>query len=213
VLAKAPRQPDRRAVVRPLPFAGDDAALVEALRVRDPRAVAALVERHASHVLRVLARILGADAELRDLQHDVFVRALGSMGEVRDPSALKGWLSIIAVNAARTTLKRRSLRRWLRFLPWDELPEVEAPAASEADGEALRVTYRVMDRMPLEERIVFTLRVVDSMELGEVASATGVSLATAKRRLSRAQSRFLTLARREPALSEWLEEGARWREK
>jgi RNA polymerase sigma-70 factor (ECF subfamily) len=207
---RAPRS-DRLAVVRPLPFAGDDDALIAALRAGDRRAVAALIERHATHVLRVLARILGADAELPDLQHDVFVRALGSLEDVRDPSALKGWLSIIAVNTARTALKRRGLRRWLRFLPWEEVPEVEAPAASADDTEALRVTYGVLDRLPREERIAFALRFVEGMELTEVAAATGVSLATAKRRLSRAQGRFLALAGREPALSEWIQEGARWK--
>jgi RNA polymerase sigma-70 factor, ECF subfamily len=205
--------PDHRAVVRPLPFAGDDAALMAAVHAGDARALAAMVERHGPHVLRVLARILGADAALPDLQHDVFVRALASLHEVRDPSSLKAWFSIIAVNTARTALTRRARQRWLRFLPWEEVPEVETSAVSWDDREALRVTYRVLDRLPREDRIAFALRIVEGMELTEVAAATGVSLATAKRRLARAQARFLALAAREPALTEWLEEGVRWREK
>jgi RNA polymerase sigma-70 factor, ECF subfamily len=42
------------------------------------------------------------------------------------------------------------------------------------------------------------------MELTEVAASCGVSLATIKRRLSRAQQSFTSGARREPALAEWL---------
>jgi RNA polymerase sigma-70 factor (ECF subfamily) len=46
------------------------------------------------------------------------------------------------------------------------------------------------------------------MELTEVAASCGVSLATIKRRLARAQASFVGAAAREPALLEWLNAGA-----
>ena len=53
----------------------------------------------------------------------------------------------------------------------------------------------------------FALRHVDGMELTAVAAACGVSLATIKRRLSRAQKTFVRLAAENDALSPWLERG------
>jgi RNA polymerase sigma-70 factor (ECF subfamily) len=65
--------------------------------------------------------------------------------------------------------------------------------------------YRVLNALPADERIAFALRMLDGMELSAVATACGVSLSTAKRRLSSAQQRFRELARREPSLSGWLQ--------
>jgi RNA polymerase sigma-70 factor (ECF subfamily) len=193
-----------------LPFAGDDEALVRGLRRRDPAAVAEFCERYSDHVMRVLARVLGADTELSDLHHDVFVRALGALPKIREPDRLKGWVSIIAVNVARNALKRRYRQRWLRFGRSEELPEAHAIEASDEQNEALRRTYATLDQLPREERIAFSLRIIDGMKLTEVAQACEVSLATIKRRLARAEARFLTLARTDDVLADWIEGGRRW---
>src|SRR5690242_2726200 len=116
---------------RTVPFVGDEVALADGLRAGNPSAMAALCDRYAEHVMRVLVRIMGSDPELEDLHHDVLVRAIRSVEGIEQASSLKGWMSIIAVNVARTTLKRRALRRWLLLRPWHELPEPEAPARFE----------------------------------------------------------------------------------
>ena len=64
--------------------------------------------------------------------------------------------------------------------------------------------------MRTDQRIPFALRYVQGLELTAVADACGVSLATVKRRLARAEGRFVIMARRHPALKEWVEEGGRW---
>jgi RNA polymerase sigma-70 factor, ECF subfamily len=193
----------------PVSFVGD-AALVGGLSAGQPAAVAVFYDRYAPLVLRLLSRILGAEKELDDLHHDVFVRALGSVKELRDPGALKAWISSIAVNTARSAIQRRSRRRWLSFLAPEELPEPEAPTSSGEVNEALRATYAVLGELPPDERIPFALRFIEGMELTEVADACGVSLATIKRRLSRAEDRFTSIAREHPVLKEWLERGTRW---
>src|SRR5205823_5905331 len=114
--------------------------------------------------------------------------------------SLRGWLGSIAVFTARTRLRSRSRWRFLSFLPPEELPDVVDDRASLELEEALRATYRVLDRLPVEERIVFALRFIDEMELAEVAEASDMSLSTVKRRLAKATSRFAALAQREPSL-------------
>jgi len=201
---------DRSPVVRPLPFVGSDQALVDGLRVGHPAAIAAFCDRYSSRVLRVLGRILGAGSEIADLHHDVFVRALASARRLEDAATLEGWITTIAVNVARTALKRRARRRWLEILPWYEVPEVATFDPSDEDAEALRITYAIFARLPTDDRIAFALRTLDGMDLREVADACGVSLATTKRRLARAEAAFLEMARAEPVLAPWLRGGARW---
>jgi RNA polymerase sigma-70 factor (ECF subfamily) len=198
--------------LRPQPSTryGADAELVRGLRSGDPDAIEAFHDRYARHVLRVLARILGVDRDLVDLQHDVFVRVLDSIATLIDPSALHAWVTSIAVLTAKGCIQRRARRRWLRFFAPEDVPEVVAPTASEETQEALRATYKALEKLPADERIAFALRIIDGMELSDVASACDVSLATIKRRIARGEALFTSIAREDPVLSNWLEGGSRW---
>lgn len=188
----------------------DDAALVESALRGDPAAGSRIFDRHASHVARVLARVLGPDSEIADLVHDVFVMVLRDLRRLTDPSALKAWVTAIAVNTARGQIRKRSRRRWLRFFAPEDLPETEGPSADEDVREATRATYAILERMPADDGIAFALRFIDGMELTEVAAACEVSLATIKRRLARAEAAFVEQARAHPVLELWMEGGSRW---
>jgi RNA polymerase sigma-70 factor (ECF subfamily) len=188
-----------------------DAALVAGVRARNPVALGQLHDRFALPVLRILTRILGPDADLADLHHDAFVRALESLRRLRDPQALASWMSAIAVHTARAAIERRTRRRrWLRFLPAEALPEPEPvdPHPGHHAREILRAVHGVLARMPVDERIAFALRHLDGMELTELARACGVSLSSVKRRLARAEARFQALARDVAAVAEYLQGGS-----
>ena len=187
-----------------LPLSGSDESLVAALREHRPDAAATLFDRYALHVRRVLARVLGPDPELLDLVQDVFVTALESIRKLDEPRALRAWLTQIAIFSARTRIRRRMRWRFLRFVPSEELPELALDAVDHDGSEALRAVYRALAQLGADDRIAFALRYIDGMELGDVALACRVSLATIKRRLSRAQLAFRAAARAEPALTDWL---------
>ena len=76
----------------------------------------------------------------------------------------------------------------------------------------MRETYAILSDFPADERLAFTLRFVSEMQLTEVAAACKVSLATVKRRLARAEKRFVEAARSNPALTERMARGGRWGE-
>ena len=193
----------------PLLSRRDDATLVSALQSGQPAARAELFDRYAPHAQRVLTRVLGHDGEIADLLHDVFARALTQIDRLEDPTALKAWLTAIAVFTAREHIRRRVRTRWLRFFASEDLPDLPASVAGEEVRESLRRTYAVLDRLGVDDRIAFSLRFIEGLDLGDVAAACGVSLNTIKRRLARAEKRFVALARGEPALHDWLEGGTR----
>ena len=193
-----------------LPSAGEDVAIVKALRAGHATGAARLFARYHGHVRRVLVRVLGPDAELADLVQEVFLSALDAIDRLDRAESLRGWLGSIAVFTARGRLRAR--RRWsfLRFLPPEEIPDLPGHGSAPEVNEALGAMYRVLDRLPTEERIVFALRFIDGMELTELAEACDLSVSTVKRRLAKAVARFGSVARREPALLEWLEGDVRW---
>jgi RNA polymerase sigma-70 factor, ECF subfamily len=193
------------------PCALDPEELVRGLKAAEPKAERALLHAESAHVERMLTRILGFCAELDDLTQEVFIRAFARIAELREPESLRAWLSSIAVFVAREAIRRKRRRRWLMFLPTPEAPEPAASVASFEARSALRVFYEVLDGFAADERIAFTLRFVEGMELTEVAEACQVSLATIKRRLKRASDDFYLRGRARAELVDWFEEGSRWR--
>jgi RNA polymerase sigma-70 factor, ECF subfamily len=190
-------------VVRRLPVAYTDGALVVSLRAREAGASEMLFDRYGPYVERLIVRVVGLDPEVPDLIHEVFARALEGIHGLRESSALKGWIGSIALFTARVFLRnRRVRRRWLRFLPPYDVPETAATIALPEVSQTLKRTYAVLDALPADQRIAFALRFVEGMELTEIAEMAGVSLATIKRRLSSAQQLFWDAARRDPLLRE-----------
>jgi RNA polymerase sigma-70 factor, ECF subfamily len=203
----APTAPVSENRVVELPIPETDAALVAALRANRADAGKTLFKRYGKDVERVLFRVLGPDVELADLLHDVFVAALTSIDQVRDPNALRGWLTGIAVRKARKCIVKRRRWRIIQYFSPMDMPESEARVTPTEVSEALRCTYEVLGKLPADERLAFALRHIDGMELTAVAAACGVSLATIKRRLSRAHTTFVALASEHSVLAEWVARG------
>ncbi|HJL25977.1 MAG: RNA polymerase subunit sigma [Sandaracinus sp.] len=192
----------RGADVHRLGFAGDDAALVAALRRGDPGAPASLYDRHAPYLRRVIARVLGVDDEIPEVLQETFAQALASLDGLDDPRRLRAWLVRVAVFTARGVIRKRRRQRWLRFRAPEQVPEAPQAARDPEARLMLRRVYEVVERMPEKERVPFALRYFEGMELVDVADACAVSLATIKRRLKKARHRFAALAERDPLLRE-----------
>lgn len=196
------------AVVRSLPFEGDEAALVAAMGSGRLDAGAAFYDRHVQAIHALVFRLMGPDAEIDDVVHDVFVRALESLPRLRDPAALRSWLFGIAVRVVAIRFQKRSRQRWLRFMAPEDVPEVTSAGAAATElGEALDDVYAILRGMDAEERIALVLRRVQGLSLEDAAAACGMSLATFRRRLARGEAKFFSRARSRPALDEWLSEG------
>ena len=206
--AARPEGPARKNVVTlPAPVA-DDAAVARSAASGSLAGRAQLYDRYARHVRGVLVRLLGVDPELDDLIQDVFVEVLNSLSRLEDPARLKAYLTAITIHVARARIRRAVRHRWLTFWAPEDLPELPAPEPDETLREAMRATYAILHGLPMEERIAFTLRYLEGMELVELADAVGVSLSTCKRRMRAAERRFMARARGNPALRHWVGGGA-----
>jgi RNA polymerase sigma-70 factor (ECF subfamily) len=193
----------RLQVLRPPP--PGDRAIVEGLQSRENWARAALFDRHAGDVERVLARILGRDPDLQDLVQDVFLRALESVDRMQEPEKLRSWMVGIAVFTARERIRARRRSWWTVLFSPAGIEEAAAQCDDDPSVELILSSYRALDKLPADERIALALRMIEGMELTEIAEACGVSLATVKRRLARAQERFRERARAESVLRDWMQ--------
>jgi RNA polymerase sigma-70 factor (ECF subfamily) len=199
--------PDRIAggVLRVLPFDGDDAALVGAMRSGRMDAATAFYDRHVGIVRTLVFRLMGPDPEVDDVVHDVFVRALESLHRLREAGSLRAWLMGIATRAVGIRFQKRRRQRWLRFMAPEDVPDRAATATPATElGEALRELYAILGSMDPDERIAFVLRCVEGLSLEDGARAAGTSMATFRRRIARAEAKFFARARSRPALDAWL---------
>ena len=185
----------------------DAAILAAAAGGERDRAAAMLFDRYGEVMRRVLQRILGATDDVEDARQEALLRTLDRLDRVESGAELRGFACGVSAFVAREFLRKRSRRRWLHLFSPDELPEPETRDDEEAKS-TVRAVYGVLDQLDADDRIAFCLRVIDGMELTEVADACGVSLATAKRRIAHAQERFAFHARRHPDLGAWVEGGA-----
>ncbi len=180
----------------------DQRALLAALKRGDSSARADVFSLYESAVRRVLMRILRERQDVQDALQDTFVKVFNSASQVKDPMALKGWILKVATSVGLDEYRRRQRAREHRLC--DHGYEPSASSAPPEVRRALRDAYRVLSILPQQEQQVFTLRYIDGLELEKIADACEISLATVKRRLGRAAVRFNTLARRQPALTEWV---------
>lgn len=186
-------EPDRAAVAAgPFPELSD-AQLVALTAEDDIRAFETLYRRHAPFALNLAVRLQGNATDVEDIVHDAFLRAKSRLVDLRDPGAFRAWLGSIVVRLVRSRLRRRRLLVALGLVTTGEPVELDTVASREASPESralLAQVYALLRTMPSDDRIAWTLRYVERHQLEGVAELVGCSLATAKRRILRAQ-RFL----------------------
>lgn len=169
-----------------------DEELVGRARRLELRAFETLYRRHAEFAFNLAVRIQGNANDVEDVVHDAFLKAQERLDDLRDSAAFRPWLGSIVVRLVRTKLRRRKLLGALG-LTAPEPVEIDSIAAVDADPEAralLAQVYALLQTMAADERIAWTLRYVERHRLETVAVMMDCSLATAKRRIARAQ-RFL----------------------
>jgi RNA polymerase sigma-70 factor, ECF subfamily len=151
----------------------------------------AVFRRYSAYVARVAVRLMGTDSELDDVVQEVFIEAHRGLQTLREPGAVRAWLARICV---RRTVRRLRRRRLLSFLSLDAMTETDEPldpgSSPERQAE-VRKLYRMLDAMPVEERVVWVLRHVEGESLDAIVVLCGCSKSTVQRRLRAAQARFV----------------------
>jgi RNA polymerase sigma-70 factor (ECF subfamily) len=169
---------------RPTAVPVDDATLVYQIRDGDERAFRALYLRYARYVAGVAYRLLGAEEIIEDVVQETFVAAAEGIKNIRHPERVRFWLATIAVRQVKKHLKKRIRRRQLGR----EVAQVQPPTSDPRELEDLQTLYRYLDELPVKNRMPWILYRIEGHALPEVAKLCGVSLATVKRRLAKAET-------------------------
>jgi RNA polymerase sigma-70 factor (ECF subfamily) len=189
-VAISAKRPDGPVLLR-IPDSVSDFELVDRAKRGDRWCREVLYRRHAGYLLGLSTRLLSNRGDAEEVVQDAFIAGFEQLGTLRDPGALRVWLGQIVVNLVRHRLRRLRLLRLLGLDRGADDATLEALAAPglhpEACGE-LALLDRVLARLRPDLRIAWMLRHAEGLELTEVASVCGCSLATIKRRLADADA-------------------------
>jgi RNA polymerase sigma-70 factor (ECF subfamily) len=218
---QARREPEERLEPRPAVVApresgvrldwldarSSDEVLVAAACEGSHRAAALIVKRYSPRVRSALGHRIGRQ-DVDDHVQEVFVRLFQLLPRLREPRALRGFIAGITLRMACSELRRRHRSR-TSLTATGEVPEPCSRADGRADDcaparEALWRFEAILERLAPSSRRVFVLRHVEKLELTDVAARMQISLATAKRHLARAAVTVSAMAKREPALAEYV---------
>ena len=141
---------------------GDERTLVEAAQ-RDPGRFAELYESNFERVYAFVARRVRDRDAAEDLTSDVFHRALANLGHFEWRGVpFAAWLLRIAANAIADRSQRTARER--------EIPDLEAreePSLEEIEHRAR--LFRLVDRLPVDQRRVILLRFGEQKTIRELA--------------------------------------------
>jgi RNA polymerase sigma-70 factor (ECF subfamily) len=166
-----------------------------AVQVR-PRDFGAWMQSEQKRIFLLCHRLLGDRDEADTATQEVFLkayRALSRPGAV-DPQEPAKWLTRVAVNTCLDCLRSRRWKFWRkRVNPDDEQVILSLTASHDPSAEdevfARQIAERlskVLDKLSLRQRSVFTLRHYEDRSLEEIAEILQLDVGTVKAHLARA---------------------------
>ncbi len=163
--------------------------IIEGIKASRPDAARSLYDEYEELVNRLVWRTLGADPDHDDVVQQAFLNIMTSIHKVENPAMLRSWITSVTINTVRRELRSRKYRRIFRLVP-DVAADVDHQLPP-TDRKLVRSAFAILRRMSVDDRLAFALHFIEGQTLAEVAGATGVSLATVKRRIARARKAFV----------------------
>lgn len=164
-----------------------DADLISETLKGSDEAYAGLVTRHRDRAINVAYHILGNRADAEDAAQEAFIRAYRGLNEFRGESSFSWWLFRIVTNVS-LEMARRDRGPGAAYR--DELAAPSSDRRAEEKVDAALTVLRALEKIPLEQRVVLTLRELDGFEYPEIAEILSIPIGTVRSRLHAARKSF-----------------------
>ena len=180
-----------------------DEALLERARAGDRAALTELYEASSLELYRSLHAMLRDEDLVLDVQQESYLKAFSRLDQLRDAASFLPWLRKIAVNEARSQLRRK---RPLLFSELSEdgegepeLPDQRVEAAPELAldrAETARLIREILEGLTDAQRLMLGMYYYEQIPVKEIAESLNLSQSTVKTQLRRSKKRVETEVRR-----------------
>jgi RNA polymerase sigma-70 factor (ECF subfamily) len=174
-----------------------ESAMIAAILAGDTQLYHELIRPYERSVYMMALSYMKNDADAEDVAQEAFVRAFRNLASFRAEAKFSTWLISIALNEARSRLRRQSI---VRMDSLDEPPAEdkgaspallrdwrEIPSDAVERDEVRRLIQVAVENLPEIYRQVFLLRDVEELNINETAEALNISVPSVKVRLHRAR--------------------------
>lgn len=151
----------------------------------DADALAQLFERHRHFVYRLAWGLLNENQAADDVVQEVFARIAAGRLRAKPRARFTTWLYGVAINTAREQARARR-RMWGDADAAATLSKSADPAADPDRRETLKDLQRALVTLPLRQREVVVLRLLEGFDTAETAAIIGCREGTVKAHLHRA---------------------------
>jgi RNA polymerase sigma-70 factor, ECF subfamily len=177
----------------------DDDGLMIAIQSGDSKSFEALVDRHQQSLINFFF-INTRDMQLgEDLAQETLLRIYDQAWDYLPSGRFKGWMFRIARNLLIDSIRRRSHDALVRAVhaTGDEhcvmaglAGDVAAPDAHADQRELAQIVEELLEELPEEQRMTFTMHHFGELSLPEVAEIMQSNVATTKSRLRLAREKL-----------------------
>ena len=160
----------------------------------DGGAFGMLVERFQRKIYRVAYAIVRDEVEADTITQDTFIQAYTHLAKFQGRSEFETWLTRIAINRSRDSLRRRRFHRFFSssddeenregFVePVDDRPDPEREIMAHQLRGAIERAER---QLSAQQKVIFRLRHYENRSLEEIAQLLGLRAGTVRAHLFRA---------------------------
>lgn len=159
----------------------------------DGNAYAMIVERFQRRIFRVALAIVRDETEADTITQDTFIQAYTNLRKFEGRAELETWLTRIAINRSRDSLRRRKFLSLftttedgdteMLIEPVDERPDPERQFMASQLRAAI---HRAEKALSAQQKTIFRLRHYENLSLEEIAENLGLRAGTVRAHLFRA---------------------------
>ncbi len=175
----------------------DEKTLIPKLLIGDQQAFRMLVAAFQEKVLNTCYGFVNSKEEAEDLTQEVFVEVFRSIEKFRGDAKLSTWIYRIAVRKSLEEIRKR--KRQKRAAYFKSLIGLEGVAETVADNsknphqeleskQRATIMQKMLDKIPENQRIAFTLHKYEGLSYREVAEIMGLSLPAVESLMHRAKA-------------------------
>jgi RNA polymerase sigma-70 factor (ECF subfamily) len=166
-----------------------DKELMELIQSGDEKAFTEIVARYQDRLLNFVGRIVTDQETAEELIQETFLRIFNQKHSYTPEYAVSTWIYTIALNLARSELRKRKLRRFMSLDYLKEESDVEIAGRPSGVGEGLGpILEKAIDSLPEDYRTAFILCDIQRLPYQQIAEILRVPVGTVKSRINRARA-------------------------
>ena len=161
--------------------------MIDRLKSKDSKAFTELIALYKVSVINTCFRFLPNQEDAEDIAQDVFVEVFQSIDHFRGDAKLSTWIYRIAVTKCLDEIKKRNRKKRItslgKLLHLDQVTHWIAggtmPDADLHEIDSMKEVAAVLNRLPENQRVAFTLSKIDGFtnaEIAEIMNTTTIAV-------------------------------------